>query len=122
MRARIFEKQNRLQMSQVFPFPCIEDQMDLLLKDSISGTEGTIKLPDSQTGNLNRYVRSEQRGKKPTGRGPEGCDENGPAAASLVSYVSIQICALLAPVRLGPPCRRPILITTKDMLISGTGH
>jgi hypothetical protein len=25
----------------------------------------------------------------------------------LVGYVSIQICALLPPVRLGPPCRRP---------------
>src|ERR1700741_3729578 len=37
-------------------------------------------------------------------RSPEGCDENGPAAALLVGYVSIQICALLAP------CRRPILI------------
>ena len=54
--------------------------------------------------------------KQPTGRGPEGCDENGPAAALLVGYVSPWICALLAP------CRRPILIATKDMLISGTGH
>jgi hypothetical protein len=34
------------------------------------------------------------------------CDENGPAAALLVGYVSIQRCALLAP------CRRPILIAT----------
>jgi hypothetical protein len=48
--------------------------------------------------------------KPPTGHGPEGCDENGPAAALLVGYVSIQICALLAP------CRRPILIATKAML------
>jgi hypothetical protein len=32
--------------------------------------------------------------KQPTGRGPEGCVENGPAAALLVGYVSIQICAL----------------------------
>ena len=38
--------------------------------------------------------------------GPEGCLENGPAAALLVGYVSIQICALLAP------CRRPILNPT----------
>jgi hypothetical protein len=30
----------------------------------------------------------------------------------LVGYVSIQICALLPPVRLGPPCRRPILNAT----------
>jgi hypothetical protein len=34
--------------------------------------------------------------KQPTGHGPEGGDENGPAAALLVGYVSIQICALLA--------------------------
>jgi hypothetical protein len=27
-------------------------------------------------------------------------------------YRSIQICALLPPVRLGPPCRRPILNAT----------
>ena len=46
-------------------------------------------------------------------RSPEGCDENGPAAALLVGYVSIQICALLAP------CRRPILIATKAMLVTG---
>jgi len=32
--------------------------------------------------------------KQPTGRGPEGCLENGPAAALLVGYVSIEICAL----------------------------
>ena len=32
--------------------------------------------------------------KQPTGRGPEGCVENGPAAALLVGYVSIKICAL----------------------------
>src|SRR6516162_7685263 len=39
-------------------------------------------------------------------RSPEGCDENGPAAASLLSHVSIQICSFVAP------CRRPILIAT----------
>src|SRR4029077_18286363 len=39
-------------------------------------------------------------------RGPEGCDENGPAAALLLGHVSIQICSLVAP------CRRPILIAT----------
>ena len=42
---------------------------------------------------LNRYVRSESRGrgteKQLTGRGPEGCDENGPAAALLLGCVSI---------------------------------
>ena len=45
-------------------------------------------------------------------RSPEGCDENGPAAALLLSHVSIQICSFLGPVRIGPPCRRPILIAT----------
>ena len=39
-------------------------------------------------------------------RGPEGCDENGPAASLLLGHVSIQICSLVAP------CRRPILIAT----------
>ena len=39
-------------------------------------------------------------------RGPEGCDENGPAAALLLGHVPIQICSLVAP------CRRPILIAT----------
>ena len=29
--------------------------------------------------------------KQPTGRGPEGCVENGPAAALLVSHVSISV-------------------------------
>ena len=53
--------------------------------------------------------------KQPTGSGPEGCDENGPAAALLVGYVSIETRALLAP------CRRPILIATKYMLFRGQG-
>src|SRR6202023_3204600 len=57
--------------------------------------------------------------KQPTGPGPTGCDENGPAAALLVGHVSIQICSLPPPVRLGPPCRRPILIATKYMLFRG---
>ncbi len=39
---------------------------------------------------------SEQRGKQPTGRGPEGCVENGSAASLLVSHVSIQICSFSA--------------------------
>jgi hypothetical protein len=47
--ARILEKQNSLQMSQVFPFPCIGDQMALLFKDSISGTEEAVKLSDPHT-------------------------------------------------------------------------
>jgi hypothetical protein len=39
-------------------------------------------------------------------RSPEGCDENGLAAALLLGHVSIQICSFVAP------CRRPILIAT----------
>src|ERR1700731_4413779 len=54
--------------------------------------------------------RASNAEKQPTGPGPKGCDENGPAAALLVGHVSIQICSLLVP------CRRPILIATKDML------
>src|ERR1700731_2957076 len=56
---------------------------------------------------------------QPTGPGPTGCDENGPAAALLVGHVSIQICSLLPPVRLGPPCRWPILIATIYLLFRG---
>jgi hypothetical protein len=55
---------------------------------------------------LNHTGRASNAEKQPTGRGPEGCVENGSAAALLVGYVSIQICALLAP------CRRPILNAT----------
>ena len=49
---------------------------------------------------------SDKAGGRKT-RGPEGCDENGPAAALLLGHVSIQICFLRRP-----PCRRPILIAT----------
>jgi Periplasmic binding protein len=55
---------------------------------------------------LNHNGRASDTEKQPTGRGPEDCVENGPAAALLVGYVSIQVCALLAP------CRRPILNPT----------
>jgi hypothetical protein len=65
--------------------------------------QGASEAPISES-----YGSSEQRGP-----GPEGCDENGPAAALLVGHVSIQICSLLAP------CRRPILIATKHMLFRG---
>src|SRR5580704_748007 len=61
---------------------------------------------------LSHTGRASNAEKQPTGRGPEGCVENGPAAALLVGYVSIQICALFPPVRLRPPCRRPILNAT----------
>ena len=61
---------------------------------------------------LNHTGRS-AAAEEPTGPGPEGCDENGPAAALLVGHVSVQICSLLAP------CRRPILIATKYLLFRG---
>src|SRR5580704_6324249 len=54
--------------------------------------------------------RASNAEKQPTGCGPEGCVENGPAAALLVGYVSLEICALLAP------CRRPILNATPSLL------
>ena len=40
--------------------------------------------------------RASNAEKQPTGRGPEGFVENGPAAALLVGYVSIRICAPLS--------------------------
>src|ERR1700676_612515 len=63
--------------------------------------------------------RASHAEKQQTGPGPEGCDENGPAAALLVGHVSLQICSLHPPVRLGPPCRRPILIATKYLVFRG---
>src|SRR5580693_3790053 len=57
--------------------------------------------------------RASNAEKQPTGPGPEGCDENGPAAALLVGHVSVQICSLLTP------CRRPILIATKYLVFRG---
>jgi hypothetical protein len=48
-RTRILEKQNRLQMSQVFPFRASMIKWALLFKDSMSGTEERVKLPDSHT-------------------------------------------------------------------------
>src|SRR5271166_26257 len=59
---------------------------------------------------LSHTGRASNAEKQPTGRGPEGCVENGPAAALLVGYVSIKICALLAP------CRRPIFNATTSPL------
>src|SRR5208282_239779 len=62
---------------------------------------------------LNHTGRASNAEKRPTGPGPEGCDENRPAAALLVGHVSIQICSLLAP------CRRPIFIATIYLLFRG---
>src|ERR1700726_4140717 len=62
---------------------------------------------------LSHTGRASNAEKQSTGPGPEGCDENGPAAALLVGHLSIQICSLLAP------CRRPILIATIYLLFRG---
>jgi hypothetical protein len=48
--------------------------------------------------------RASNAEKQPTGPGPEGCVENRPAAALLVGYVSIRICALrVSPARTALP-------------------
>jgi hypothetical protein len=53
---------------------------------------------------LTHTGRASNAEKQLTGPGPEGCVENGPAAALLVGYVSIQICALRAkPARTALP-------------------
>src|SRR5580704_18150274 len=62
---------------------------------------------------LSHTGRASNAEKQPTCPGPQGCDENGPAAALLVGHVSVQICSLLAP------CRRPILIATKYLVFRG---
>src|SRR5258705_10819624 len=62
---------------------------------------------------LSHTGRASNAEKQQTGPGPEGCDENGPAAALLVGHVSVQICSLLAP------CRRPILMATKNLEFRG---
>jgi hypothetical protein len=77
--------------------------------------------------------RASNTEKQPTGSGPEGGVGNGSAAALLVGYVPHHVhppsiwlsprqhkngagCALQPPVRLGPPCRRPILTATTSPL------
>ena len=77
---------------------------------------------------LNRYVRSEPGGrrteKQPTGHAPEGCDENGSAAVRRPPdrlHIALDMRPLSAsPARTALPAA--VLIATKDMLISGTGH
>jgi len=59
---------------------------------------------------------------QPIGHGPEGCDANGPAAALLVGYVSIKICALLtaSPARTVLPAAH--FDRNESYVISRTGH
>ena len=52
--------------------------------------------------------------KQPTGPSPEGCVENGPAAAGSVRIDSDM--RPFPPVPLGPPCRPPILTATTSPL------
>jgi hypothetical protein len=60
--------------------------------------------------------------KQATGHGPEGCDENGPAPALLVGYVSIQICALFnaSPARTALPTAH--FDRNESHVFCGTGH
>src|SRR5208282_5147696 len=70
---------------------------------------------------LSHTGRASNAEKQPTGPGPEGCVENGPAAALLVGYVSIQICSLNAsPARTALPTAH--FDRNNIPAISGTGH
>src|ERR1700730_9650519 len=64
---------------------------------------------------LSHTGRASNEGKQPPGPGQEGCVENGTAAELLIGYVSIHICALLAP------CRQPILNATTSPLFARRG-
>src|ERR1700722_10409987 len=68
--------------------------------------------PQAKHPYLSHTGRASNAERQPTGSGPENCVENGPAAALLVGYVSVQICALLAP------CRRPLLNATTSPLFA----
>ena len=59
--------------------------------------------------------------KQTTGHGPEGCDENRPAAVPrLRDRLRIDLdMRPLPPVRLGPPRQHPILIATKATIFMG---
>jgi hypothetical protein len=65
---------------------------------------------------LNHTGRESNAEKRPTGSGPKGCDENGPATALLVGHVSIEICS--APRALSTAH----FDRNKIHAISGTGH
>jgi hypothetical protein len=69
---------------------------------------------------LNGYVRSEQRRKTANWPRPggSGMKMGRRLRCSSVTY-RFRYAPLLLPVRLGPPCRRPILIATKAMLFMG---
>jgi len=54
-----------------------------------------LRIPASEQNSVLRRLpgRASNAEKQPTGPGPEGCDENGPAAALLIGHESIQICS-----------------------------
>ncbi|MBV8815885.1 MAG: hypothetical protein JO271_15450 [Verrucomicrobia bacterium] len=60
--------------------------------------------------------------KPPTGHGLEGCDENGPAAALLVGYVSIEIGALLTATPAWTALPASHFDRNESQAIDGTGH
>src|SRR4029077_20142802 len=71
---------------------------------------------------LNHTGRESNAEKRPTGSGPKGCDENGPATALLVGHAPHHFHATLetkstrsteSGAGCSAPCRRPILIATK---------
>jgi hypothetical protein len=79
--------------------------------------QGANEAPLSES-----YGPREQRRKTANWPGPEGCDENGPAAALLVGHVSIQIgsAPTASPARTAlPPAH---FDRNKMHAISETGH
>src|SRR5208337_2503102 len=54
----------------------------------IAGGQLAVFQGASEAPYLSHTGRASNAEKQPTGPGPEGCDENGPAAALLVGHVS----------------------------------
>ena len=77
IRARAFKVDNRLVCCPINNMAFAVGQLAVF--------QGARKAP--YLVHTGRSAAAEE--KQPTGHGPEGCDENGPAAALLVGYVSI---------------------------------
>jgi hypothetical protein len=81
---------------------------------------------------LNHTGRASNAEKRPTGSGPKGCDENGPATALLVGHVPHHFCTggrkPIGQEQNGAGCSAPRALSTahfdrnKIRAISGTGH
>jgi hypothetical protein len=82
---------------------------------------------------LSHTGRESNAEKRPTGSGPKGCDENGPATALLVGHVPHHFHATLETkstrsIQSGAGCSAPRALSTahfdrnKIHAISGTGH